>query len=66
MSAPDKELNVGDDALTDYNGNGITRVTIVESKHRCSHGKLLFRVSPPLKGGTSWSWYDADWFRPAP
>lgn len=61
----------GQDALTDYNGPGpMTRVMIVEADYTRRHGHsqsgTLFRVMPPLRNGTANSWYDADWFEPAP
>ena len=63
-------MRVGQDALTDYNGSGMTRVEIVEADYTRRHGHsqsgILFRVAPPLKNGTTQSWYDADWFEPAP
>ena len=62
-------LHPGDMAQTDYNGEGrIVRVRIVERdetrRHGVSQSGILFRVDPPLQHGTSWSWYDADWFEP--
>ena len=70
MSARGRKLQVGDKALTDYNGDGLTIVTIVERedtrKHGHSQSGILFRVYPFLKHGTLKSWYDADWFEPVP
>lgn len=58
-------MQAGDYALTDYNGKGLTRVRIVERIDGANSGsRILFRVTPLLKGGTEKSWYDADWFEP--
>lgn len=63
-----RELQAGDYALTDFNGKGLTRVRIVQRGGRRDYGHsqsgILFRVDPPLKGGDSMTWYDADWFEP--
>lgn len=71
MSIRGRELKVGDEAVTDYNGPGpMARVRIVEADYTRRHGHsqsgVLFRVAPPLKNGTAQCWYDADWFEPAP
>lgn len=65
-----RQLQPGDDALTDFNGRGtLVRVRIVERDDQRRHGHsqsgIMFRVHPPLKYGTAASWYDADWFEPA-
>lgn len=64
-------LQVGDEALTDYNGPGpLTRVTIVDrdDTRKRGHSKsgILFRVAPNLRNGGASTWYDADWFEPVP
>ena len=66
-----RNLMVGDQAVTDYNGPGpMVRVTIVERDDRRLHGHsqsgIMFRVTPNLRNGNRASWYDADWFEPAP
>ena len=71
MGMRGRGLRVGQDALTDYNGPGpMARVTIVEADYTRRNGHsqsgTLFRVRPALKNGTEQSWYDADWFEPAP
>lgn len=67
-----RELQVGDEADTDYPGWTV-RVRIVERKEdrNCQSG-ILFRVDPPLREwrdlsnpydeGGALAWYDADWF----
>ena len=67
MSAAGRYLQVGDEALTDYNGNGLTLVRITErlEGQQCQGG-ILFRVTGLLKGGASDSLYSCDWFRAAP
>lgn len=62
-----RNLQVGDEALTDYNGNGLALVRITErfDGQRCQGG-ILFRVAPLLKGGTSSSLYSCDWFHAVP
>ncbi len=65
VSAAGRKLKPGDEALTDYNGRGMTRVRIVERiEGATSQSRICYRVSPPLKGGDSSSEYDADWFEP--
>lgn len=67
MSRAGRKLQVGDEALTDFNGKGLTLVQIVERiTDAASQSRIMFRVSPPLNGGNKFSWYDADWFEPAP
>ena len=66
-----RNLQVGDEALTDYNGPGpLARVTIIERDDKRLHGHsqsgIMFRVTPSLRNGNGASWYDADWFEPAP
>lgn len=65
-----RTLQVGDEALTDYNGPGPkVKVRIVERDDRRVHGHsqsgIMFRVTPNLNNGSVNSWYDADWFEPA-
>ena len=62
-------LNVGDYALTDYNGPGpLFKVQIIERDDKRKNGNsqsgIMFRVYPLLRNGTGASWYDADWFEP--
>ena len=65
MSADSRKLNVGDFALTDYNGRPLKRVQIIERIDNVNSGsRTMFRVQPPLRNGTAQSWYDADWFEP--
>ena len=66
-----RELQIGDEALTDYNGPGpLVKVRIIDRDCLRTYGHsqsgILFRVAPPLRNGTSASWYDADWFEPMP
>lgn len=66
-----RRLQVGDEALTDYNGpSPLARVTIIERDDRRLNGHsqsgIMFRVTPLLRNGNGASWYDADWFEPAP
>lgn len=64
-----RHLQPGDMAVTDISGGAFTRVRIVErddSGQRRSQSGVMFRVSPPIAGGSSETWYDADWFEPAP
>lgn len=67
MSIAGRKLEAGDEALTDFNGRGLTLVMIVERIEgtRCQSG-ICYRVAPPLNGGTTSTLYDADWFEPAP
>jgi hypothetical protein len=67
MSKTGRQLQVGDDALTDFNGRGITLVRITERHENTrSQSGICFCVNPMLKGGHAYSLYDADWFEPAP
>lgn len=67
MSKAGRMLKPGDDAVTDYNGKGMTLVRIVDRlENTASQSRICFRVTPTLKNGTSESLYDADWFEPAP
>lgn len=67
MSKAGRQLKAGDEALTDFNGRGMTLVRIVERFDGMrSQSGILFSVSPALKGGREDSLYDADWFEPAP
>jgi len=66
-----RKLQAGDEALTDYNGQGpLVRVRIIERDDKRLHGHsqsgIMFRVTPSLRNGSSASWYDADWFEPVP
>ena len=65
MSKEGRKLNAGDKAVTDFNGGGLTLVTITERiDDTRSQSGICYRVSPPLKGGDERSQYDADWFDP--
>ena len=60
-------MNVGDEALTDFNGRGLTLVRITERiEGTRSQSGILYRVAPSLKAGDAMTQYDADWFDPAP
>jgi len=64
-------LQIGDCALTDYNGPGpLTKVMIIDRddsrRHGHSQSGIMFRVSPVLRNGDGMTWYDADWFEPVP
>lgn len=60
-------LKAGDDALTDFNGRGLTLVKITERiESTRSQSGVCYRVAPSLKGGDAMTIYDADWFDPAP
>lgn len=60
-------LQVGDEALTDFNGEGWTLVTITARKENTtSQSGVCYQVSPMLKGSDDRSWYDAAWFTPCP
>jgi len=63
-----RSLQPGDMALTDFNGPGpLTRVKILDRRQfRGSQSGISFRIYPFLKGGSADTWYDADWFEPAP
>ena len=68
MSKLGRTLEVGDYALTDFNGGGVmTKVEIVERKevNSGSQSGVLFKVKPILRNGSEDSWYDADWFSPS-
>lgn len=67
MSKAGRQLKAGDEAMTDFNGRGLTLVRIVERvEFRQSQSGILYRVAPSLKGGDASTLYDADWFDPAP
>lgn len=66
-----RSLQIGDEALTDYNGPGrLEKVRIIDRDDKRQHGHcqsgIMFRVAPNLRNGSNESWYDADWFEPAP
>ena len=66
MSKASRKLQVGDDALTDFNGpGGLTLVKIVELFTEAnSQSRICFRVWPLLKNCDESSKLDADWFEP--
>ena len=68
MSKAGRKLQVGDEALTDFNGpGGLTLVKIVERfTNTKSQSGVCFRVRPLLKNCDELSRFDADWFMPAP
>ena len=67
MSKAGRKLKAGDEALTDFNGRGLTLVKIIERVEGLqSQSRICYRVAPPLKGGDALTLYDADWFDPAP
>lgn len=75
MSKLGRQLQPGDDALTNYNGPGnprqrgplLTRVRILARKDGAtSQSGTVFQIAPLLRNGTKDSWYDADWFEPVP
>lgn len=66
-----RDLQVGDEAYTDYNGPGpMTRVRIVDVDRDRRHGHsqtgVMFRVTPNLRNGGPDHWYDSGWFEPVP
>jgi hypothetical protein len=62
-----RNLQVGDEALTDYSGNGMTLVVITERfTGTKSQSGICFRVKPPLEKYDPFAMFDADWFEPAP
>lgn len=66
MSKAGRDLKAGDDALTDFNGCGLTLVRITERIEGArSQSGILYRVAPSLKAGDAMTQYDADWFDPA-
>lgn len=67
MSKAGRKLKAGDEALTDFNGRGLTLVRITERiEGTRSQSGICYRVSPSLKAGDESTRYDADWFDPAP
>ncbi len=68
MSIEGRNLQVGDYALTDFNGVGMKMVLIIQRRDARWHSQsgVQFCVSPPLKGGVEGTFYDADWFEPCP
>ena len=66
MSKAGRKLQVGDEALTDFNGPGaLTLVKIVERfTETKSQSGVCFRVRPLLKNCDEFSRFDADWFEP--
>ena len=62
-----RKLQKGDESVTDFNGKGVVRVAITDRRENAqSQSRVMYRVWPPLKGGNNETWYDADWFEPAP
>ena len=62
-----RALQVGDYALTDFNGRGMTRVMITARDiHSQSQSGTRYRVTPPLRGCEPDAWFDADWFEQEP
>ena len=60
-------MQKGDESVTDFNGKGVVRVAITDRRENAqSQSRVMYRVWPPLKGGNNETWYDADWFEPAP
>ena len=68
MSKAGRKLQVGDEALTDFNGHGgMTLVKIVERFEEAnSQSRICFRVWPLLKNCDATAKLDADWFEPVP
>ena len=67
MSKAGRNLQVGDEALTDYGGRGLTLVRIVKRLDgTCSQSGICFQVWPALDRFDPDARYDADWFEPAP
>lgn len=67
MSIRGRELQVGDYATTDFNGQETrTLVKIIgrQEVRGCQSG-ILFSVYPTLRNGDLNSRYDADWFEPS-
>ena len=62
---PNRQLQPGDLATTDYIANKTTQVTILERKtgQQSSTG-IMYRVTPALCCGDENVWFDADWFKP--
>jgi hypothetical protein len=58
-----RQLQPGDYAITNFNGNGLVRVRITarRDKQRSQSG-IVFQVSPKLKNSAADAWIDADWF----
>jgi hypothetical protein len=75
MSTESRALKVGASPVTYFNSpfRGLpvettVRITAVDRDRTHGHSQsgVMFQVEPMLKGGTGDSWYDADWFEPAP
>ncbi len=67
MSMAGRQLKPGDEALTDFNGRGMTLVRIIDRVEGLqSQSRICYRVAPSLKGGDGSTLYDAAWFEPAP
>lgn len=69
MSKESRKLEIGDFAITDYNGSGGTTVVQIidvdrDRMHGQSQSGILFRVLPLLRYGSTDTWYCADWFEP--
>ena len=58
-------LQPGDEALTDFNGNGMTQVKIVSRVDNSkSQSGVMFQVKPSLKNNLPDAWIDSEWFEP--
>ncbi len=66
MSIEGRNLQAGDYALTDFNGDGMKKVLIVQRRDARGHSQsgVQFCVSPTLRGGVEGTFYDAGWFEP--
>lgn len=65
MSEKWHHLKAGDEAVTPFNGGGLTLVRIIQRiEGTKSQSRVCFRVSPSLKGGDKFTQYDAAWFKP--
>lgn len=67
MSKAGETLQVGDEAWTDYSGQGLTLVRITGRREgQTSQSRVTLTCEPRPRGMRSGDWIDSHWFDPAP
>lgn len=67
MSKAGASLQVGDEALTDYSGTGLTLVRITGRREgQTSESRITLSCEPRPRGMRPGDWRDSHWFEPAP
>lgn len=63
MSVASRNLQIGDKAFTDFNGDGFVEVTITRRfENTASQSGICYAVSPALLNNDDNTQFDADWF----